>query len=222
MISKIVFQIFESIIRNISGVLGQKIRYFYYKYRLKSCGKNVRIEQGVIFENPNNIIIGDNVFISANSILTARPLGLIIKNRILKIKKNIKFKHPIGQIIIGNEVHIGAFNIIQGYGGIEIKDRVTTSARVSIYSFSHMPTDSKRPHIITYANAMVNSKEIACIQSPIILEDGVWLGLNSIVFAGNIGRNSFVSSNSIVLSDFKENSFIKGDPAIYIKNRFKY
>ncbi len=41
-LQKIIFPIIESCIRNISGGLGQRIRYQYYKRRFKSCGKNVK------------------------------------------------------------------------------------------------------------------------------------------------------------------------------------
>ena len=107
-----------------------------------------------------------------------------------------------------NGLMIGAYNIIQGFGGIIIRNKVTTSARVSIYSFSHVPYDESDRSKITYANSMIKSDPVACIESPIVIENGVWLGLNVIVFAGNIGENSFISSNSIVLNDIPINSYV--------------
>jgi acetyltransferase-like isoleucine patch superfamily enzyme len=222
LIKRIVFSILESLIRSISGGLGQRIRRQYYKRRFKSCGGNLKIDEGVIFHNPENIEIGSNVWFLQYSIITARESNLEINDRLLIRKVNKKFTRKIGSITIGNEVSIGAYNIIQGYGGLIIEGKVTTSARVSIYSFSHYPNDKGNPSKITHANSMVNSKSISCIESPIVIKKNAWLGLNVIVFGGTVGKNSFVLSNSIVMSDLDENSYASGSPAKKIKNRFDY
>ncbi|WP_019277563.1 acyltransferase [Vibrio coralliilyticus] len=67
---------------------------------------------------------------------------------------------------------------------------------------------------------MVKSENISCIESPLILEEGVWIGLNVIIFGGLVGRNSFVSTNSVVLKSVEENSYAAGSPAKKVKNRF--
>lgn len=221
-VSRVFFLTIESFIRNIGGGLGQRIRYCYYKHRFKICGNNIKIDIGVIIENPENISLGNDIWILPYTIITARPKNLTIQNRLEKKKENIAFSHSIGEIIIGNEVAIGAFNIIQGYGGLVIEDRVTTSARVSIYSYSHYPYDETDRKKITYANSMVHSDNISCIESPIVLKAGVWLGLGVTVFGGTVEKNSFVSTNSIVLSSLPENSYAAGNPAQKIKNRFEY
>ncbi len=222
MIRIIVLSIIEYSIRNIPGPIGQKIRYFYFKNRFKECGINVRICEGVIIENPENISIGSDVIIHPYSILTAMPNSHTYKNRILKIIKNEDYMGKKGEIIIGNEVGIGLYNILNGYGGLKICDRVTTSARVSIYSLSHYPIDESNSSLITYANAMVKSNNISCIESPVVIYDGVWLGLNVIVLGGTIGKNSFISANSIVTKSIQENSYASGFPAVKLKNRFNY
>ena len=62
---------FQGYIRNISGPLGRKIRYKYYRKRFLVCGKNVVIDEGVYFDNPKLISIKDNVWIDRNTVLTA-------------------------------------------------------------------------------------------------------------------------------------------------------
>lgn len=219
-IKKIILLFLESLIRNISGGLGQRIRYIFYKQRFKRCGKNVRIDIGVIIENPENISIGNNVWLLPYSIITAREQGTACLNRIEKKVVNPFFSAEIGELIIGNEVAIGAYNIISGYGGLIIKDKVTTSARVSIYSYSHYPYDERDRSKITYANSMVDSPNIACVESPIVIEEGVWLGIGVEVFGGRIGKHSFVAAHSIVLKNLEDNSYAVGNPAIKIKERF--
>ena len=53
-LKNIIFSIVELLIINIPGGLGQRVRYAYYSRRFAMCGKNVRIDIGVIFQNPEN------------------------------------------------------------------------------------------------------------------------------------------------------------------------
>lgn len=212
----------EGLIRNISGRLGWWLRYQYYSRVFQSCGKNVRIDENVFFYGPENISVGTDVWIGPFTILTARSAhdSDPETTRALKKRNNSSFKGTVGQIFIGNSVSIGAYNMIQGYGGIVISDCFTSSARVSIYSFSHHPCDERHPEKITYANSMVKEGDVAVIQSPIMIERNVWLGLNVIVFGGTLGQNTFVATGAIVIGDIPENSFAAGNPAVRIKPRF--
>jgi acetyltransferase-like isoleucine patch superfamily enzyme len=219
-IIKVVFAIIEYLIVNIPGGLGQKLRYIYYSKRFAKCGKNVRIDVGVIFQNLENIYVGSDVWFLPYSIITAKPFGENFKKRILKIKKNNNFDKEDGSIHIGNQTSIGSYNILQGYGGIKIGSKVTTSARVNIYSFSHYPYSESNDSLVTYANAMVDGP-ISCIKSPIVIKDGVWLGLSVSVFGGTIGENSFIKSFSSVSSNIDKNVIADGNPANEISKRFK-
>lgn len=219
---KILFTIIESMIRNVGGGLGQKIRYYYYLNRFDSCGKNVRIDIGVLFENIENIEVGNNVWIMPYSIITARPKKLTIVNRVIKYVKNKDYIFDDYKLRIGSNIQIGIGCIINGYGGIHINDNVTLSAGVKMYSFSHYPCNEEDRSIVTYANSMVKNLPVSCIESPIILNDGVWLGLDVKVLGGTIGKNTFVKPNSVVFKSIQENSYAEGNPAIRIKERFDY
>jgi len=222
--AKVIFSLIESVLRQISGGLGQRLRYLYYSRRLKSCGVNVKIDEGVIIQNPESIEIGSNVWILPYSILTGRGDDPLPKNRIVRRRGNGAGsggdEEPQCLLRIGDQTSIGAFNIIHGYGGLTIGRRVTTSARVSVYSFSHAPNDPDNPALVTYANSMVNDAPVACVVSPIVIEDGVWLGLGASVFAGRIGENTFVSAHSVVMGDLDRNSYGSGIPAKRLRERF--
>ncbi|MCK5306493.1 MAG: acyltransferase [Candidatus Omnitrophica bacterium] len=64
----------------------------------------------------------------------------------------------------------------------------------------------------TNPNAIVNV-------SPIIIEENVWVGTNSIILKGvKIGRNSVVGAGSVVTRDIPENCVVAGNPAKVIKH----
>ena len=84
-LKKIIYPLIESCIRNISGGIGQRIRYQYYRRRFKSCGVNVKIDEGVIFQTPENMEIGSNVWFMSYSIITARPIGFKLDIHIIKM-----------------------------------------------------------------------------------------------------------------------------------------
>jgi len=203
------------------GTLGKRLRYLYYKKRLKRCGKNVVIDEGVIIENPEWISIGNSIWIDKYTILSAGPVAFS-KRDILKKKHNRSISNiNEGELIIGSGCHIGAFNVLQAYGGIRIGDNVTTSAFVKIYSLSNMPNNPSNLEEITFANCVAEGK-VAYIMGPVEIEDGVWIGLDSIILSGvKIGKYSFVRSKSLVISNIEKNSIASGNPAKRIKERFK-
>ena len=112
---------FEGVIRNISGPLGRKIRYSYYKRRLFFCGNNVIIDEGVYFDNPKSITIQKNVWIDRNTILTAGPFNK--NSRKHKVKGEILI--PMGELHIMEGAHIAPFTLIQAHGGVRIGKNVT-------------------------------------------------------------------------------------------------
>lgn len=220
----VILKIFDNMVRTVitymSGPLGRKLRYLYWRGKFKKCGKNVIIDEGVIIQGAEWISVGDNVWIDKYCILLAGKVD--VEGHPIKIRENKNFHFEPGELIIGSGVHIGAFNIIQAHGGVYIGNNVTTSAGVKIYSLSNMHVNYENPEIVMYANCMVEEQDkVGYIISPIVIEDGVWISLNSVVLGGTIGKNSFVAPNSVVIHEFEENSYISGNPAKKIKDRFK-
>ena len=213
----------EDSIRNISGRVGYILRQAYYSRRLRECGNNVRISAGVHIKNPQNISIGSDVFIGEYSLIEAgsndHEKGL--PRRRWKVLSNPQFQEKNGQVLVGSKVWIGAYNIIQGTGGITIEDLVTTSARVSIYSSSHLAKDELDPSRRTNTNAFAKEDNICCVLSPIVIGRNSWLGLNVAVFRGSIGPDSFIAANSLVIDNIPSNSISKGNPAKKVSDRFQ-
>ena len=196
--------------RNIPGGLGQKIRAFFYSKFFGSFGTNIRIDVGVIIDNPMNVFLGNDIWIMPYTHLTAAPSDFNPEKSVKPIYIRKKSEYT-GKIIIGNETSIGAYNILQGYGGIKIGNRCTTSARCSIYSMSHSVKIKDSSEKITYANSMVKDHEaVPSVMNCIELCNGVWIGYNSVIFSGIIGELSFVKSGSTVNCDVPDNTIYDG------------
>ena len=201
----------EGLLRNMSGGVGRRLRYYYYKLRFNSCGINVQIDEGVFFQGPENISIGSNVWIDKYCIFIA---GKISKNASENIRQVGEINNiNEGELVIGNNAHIGINTVIQAHGGIRIGDYFTSSPGCKIYTLSN---DVKRCISGTYGEG-----EKYYIRSSILIENNVWLGINVTVLGGRVGKDSFIAPYSNVMGNIEENSFAEGNPAVKIKNRLE-
>jgi acetyltransferase-like isoleucine patch superfamily enzyme len=197
------------------GSLGVVMRSAYYRRKFKKCGRNITIDVGVIINSPEMISVGDNVHIDKYCIISTgkKLLGKI------KRKDNLHFKHEIGEVVIGSNVHLVEFCIVSGYGGVAIGDNCTLSAGTKIYSLSNLPYDpDDRKRVVS----IMPYEQAPFILSPVVLHQNVWAGLQVLIMPGiTIGKNSFVTSNSLVMGEFSENSYLAGQPAKKIRNRYE-
>lgn len=196
------------------GRTGVRVRRAYYKNKFKHCGENLIVDVGVCIDGLELISIGDNVFIDKYCVI-ATGVNLIGN---IQRKSCEDYCFAEGQIVIGNDVHIAQFGILIGYGGIEIGSNVVLSAGNKIYSMTNMAYDihdkSKVVSIMPY-------KQANFLLSPVKLNSNTWLGLNVIAMPGvQVGKNSFCTSNSLLIGKYGENSYIHGQPAKKIRNRF--
>lgn len=64
----------------------------------------------------------------------------------------------------------------------------------------------------------VEERRKAPISSPVIIEDNVWVGMNSLILKGvKIKKNSIIAAHSVVTKDVPENTLMGGNPAKIIK-----
>lgn len=208
--------ILKTIITYIPGGTGNRLRYLYYKTVFKNCGNNVIIDVGVIIEGAEYIRVGNNVKIDKYCIIsTGRNLSGNITRR-----KNKHYKHEEGELIIGDNVHITQFCIIMAYGGISIGNNCGLSASTKVYSLTNTPTDPAHPN--TIISIMPLGSPVSPYRlAPVVIEENTWIALQCIIMPGTfIGKNSFVESNSLVVGSFIENSYLGGQPAKRIRERF--
>lgn len=192
-------RLFESFIRNIGGALGRKLRFWYYRTQFKSCGSNIIIHEGVFFENPKTMVLGDNIWIDKNVILLAGAFN----SRDRKFHQKGIIEVEWGNLIIGDNVHLAAQSLIQAHGGVKIGSNVTIASGSKIYSLSHHyknlkdSTDSTRYSF----SSMAPNEEQYLIVGNVSIGDKAAVGLNSVLLPGSkIPNGAWISVSSIVKS----------------------
>ena len=213
--------IIECLIRNIPSSLGRRIRYIYYKSRLASCGKNVQIDIGVIFENPKSIKIGDNVWLDNYCILIG---GIEIVSKNIFYKTNPSFSKKIGQIYLDGNNHIAPFVVLQGHGGISIGKNVTVASGAKIYSFSHHyrnleDSNDKKSY---YFSSMSKAEDQYFLSAPVVIGDGSAIGLNCVVLPGStIPDNTWIGVSTYTSGEYEEGAVYTTEPAKFNKYKTK-
>ncbi len=105
-----------------------------------------------------------------------------------------------GAPIIGKNVWIGPYTVIDATGGLEIGDHCNISAGVQIYSHDSVErclSGGKNP--LTYA--------------PVVIGERTYIGPNSIITKGvTIGSGCVIGANSLVLEDIADGSLAVGSP----------
>ena len=108
-------------------------------------------------------------------------------------------------ITVGDHTSLNEAVIINGYDQVTIGDYCHISPGVQIHTGS--------------LNLNQDYKKRRHLKRSVIIEDGVWIGSDSVISYGvKIGKGSVIGANSVVLKDIPENQFWAGNPAQKIKN----
>lgn len=193
---KSIFNILESLIRNISGPPGFFLRRVYYKLIFKKMGKDVLIDTGVVMTNPQNISCGNKVWIDAFTVISI----------------------PSSNVIIGSEVHIHSHVYIGGSEDIIIEDQCGISSGTKIFTGSiKIPKKTEKilnPMMETNSNLSVSAKVHLKKNSAILANCTISPGIE-------IGVGSLVLSNSFVTRSTQDYSINLGVPSKVIGYRIE-
>lgn len=144
----------------------------------------MRIDVGVVFQNPNEIFLSGDIWIDRYSILIGGKFNP--GKRKYFEKPNPDFKGIPGQLSLGRGVHVAPFVLLQAHGGLSIGRNVTIASGAKVYTLSHHyrnvsdPTDSKRYSF----SSMAVPEDQFLIVSPVVIQDNSAVGLNSVVLPG--------------------------------------
>jgi galactoside O-acetyltransferase len=192
-----ILNLFESLIRHVSGPIGFIIRRFYYKMVFKKMGKDVLIDTGVYFSAPQNIKCGDRVWFDVYSIINS----------------------PICEFEIGSQVHIGPHSYMGGKKKIILKNFCALSAGSKIFSGStNIPLKK-----LLISNPMLIEKKITekkLNDADVVLEENSVVLSNCVVTPGvKMGKGSMLLPNSFLNKSTEEYCVYIGTPAKFIAKR---
>jgi acetyltransferase-like isoleucine patch superfamily enzyme len=211
----------EWLIGSLPGPLGIKLRYWYWKQRLRFIGKNVRFGRGVRIYAPEWVSIGDHCWIDDYVVIIAGHLNLT---------SPFVRRHPIpeyriqeGEVVVGDRTHIAPYVLLQGHGGLWIGSDLTIAAGAKVYSLSHHHLDltgQADPGTVMKFSGLSSPEEQALICATTVIEDGAAVGLNSVVLPGaKIGKNSWLGALSLLKSELPPYVIAVGIPARIIQHR---
>ena len=151
----------------------------------------------------SNLYIGDGVSLNSEN-----------KGYHINMHSPVKLfaDRPGAQIRIGNKTRIHG-TCLHAYQSIPIGNNCLIAANCQIMDGSGHALSF--PDVENRINTQGESK-------PIVIEDSVWIGANSIVLPGvKIGRGAVISANSVVTKNIPAMVIAGGNPAVVIKSYLK-
>lgn len=207
------------------GGVGRRLRAAYWKQRLGGMGERCAIDVGVVIQSPENVFLGDDVWLDNYCVLIAGPLdGRVTRRRILP---NSSFHGERGRIHIGDRSHVGPHAVVQGHGGVSTGADIVIGAHTMVYSLtSHYRSDDYEGDPDDYASVPKYGNS-GSAQAQCILESPVELGAGCAVLGGTmvlpgstVGRFSVVGAASLVRGAVPPGVIAGGNPLRIIKQRF--
>ena len=113
--------------------------------------------------------------------------------------------NAVGDLTIGDYTRIGLRNTI--IGPVHIGNHVNLAQNVTVTGLNHNYQDAEK---------MIDEQGVSTL--PVVIEDDVWVGANSVILPGvTLGRHCVVAAGSVVSHSVPPYSICAGCPARIIK-----
>lgn len=177
----------RGMLRILPGSIGVRLRYRFYKKRMRKMGEGAYISTGCIIRGEKNIVLGDGVALGISNILYA---GETEGEELIQIGDNTATN---GNVMInadmGGNIRIGKYCLI----GPNVVFRASNHR----YDSKDVPIQ-KQGHV----------------SGEIIVGDDVWIGANVVILPGAvIGDGAVIGAGSVVTGDIEPYSVCVGIPA---------
>ena len=194
---KKIFNKFDVLQKKISGCIAFHTLPEFANYPL-----NLEIQLPRRIRNPHKILIGDNVKIGPNSVLSAQTQ--YPTNWLKNYDESQEIQRFDPTIIIGDRVTATGSLQIFAFREIAIEADVMFASNIYI---------SDGFHGYQTANIPYKYQKIFNIE-PVTIKKGCWIGQNVVINPGvTIGENSIIGANSVVTKDISSKSIAFGNPA---------
>ncbi len=179
--------------RFMPGRTGGFLRRLFFKSRLRRCGRQVSVGEGVWIKGFENICLGDHVGIGPFCSFLAESYG---KESFISVGDAATFNAGVmvnadvgGTIRIDDDVMVGPYAVIRASG------------------HRHDRTD-------------IPIRDQGHDTGTIAIQKGAWIGAHAVILPGiTIGENAIVGAGAVVTRDVRALEVVGGVPARSIKDR---
>lgn len=207
----IVFSVFEW----IPTMFGSILRAIVYRFLVGGIGKSCLIDKHVRIAIPSKVFLGARVFIGEYSYIDPKSSRSTITlgndvyiSRLCRVSGGGSEGY-VGEVIIGDSVHVGQNCFLDGTGTLKIGQDSLLGPNVVILTGNH---GFRNP------NALIRRQGI--LPRPTTIGEDVWLGANATILDGiTVGKGSVVGAGSVVTRDIPPYSIAVGVPAKVIGQR---
>ena len=134
----------------------------------------------------------------------------------LRVSRGVRVSAS-SKLVIGNNVSIGPYTLILANG--EVGSETIISFGVFIIGKSDHQFNI--PEVLIRESPWLEGKEASEIPNIKIGKD-VWIGAGAVILSGvKIGDGAIVAAGSVVTKDVESCTIVGGNPASYIRKRFK-
>lgn len=207
------------IVTYLPGEAGQRLRYRYWKEKLRYLGADAKISEGVFIDQPSYVHIGENTWIDRNVVILAGPFN---SKREKKTVKNASFPGEPGVVYIGKNCHVGIGSIISGISaGVYISDNCGMAAYCKLYSLTHHYKSFDKPNKLVITSTQAPAESQCLIDGAVYLGPNSGLALNCTLLPGvALPGNNGVHINSVVYKGrYEQGVRIQGDPAMLVGHK---
>lgn len=198
----------ELFIAYLPGEVGIRLRYRFWRKRLRFLGADVRIEAGVHFQNPEYITIHERTWIDRNVVILAGPPS---GERTTHRSQNTDYHGNAGEVHIGAFSHIAQNCVLSGMGGLSIGRNCGVAANSAIYTFSHHYRNlANREDKTQYSfTPMARPDQQAMILAAVVIEDYCGVGLASVILPGTtLKEGTWIGSGTIVSGTYPRQTLV--------------
>jgi acetyltransferase-like isoleucine patch superfamily enzyme len=175
----------------------------------------------------------DSTFMLGNSSIRFDVADKIENRKYVKIgakgiiNAQFIFESEKGEVVIGNNVHLGGVTFISR-NKIEIRDDVTMAWGIFIYDhnshsiyWEERKNDNQQCYddYLNYNGNNVANKNWSCIaNAPVVIESKVWIGFDVTILKGvTVGEGAVIGAKSVVTKNVEPWTVVAGNPAVVVK-----
>jgi acetyltransferase-like isoleucine patch superfamily enzyme len=173
----------------VPGALGLFLRAKLYPKILKSCGENVTFGSNVLLRHPEKISIGNNVVIDDNCLLDAKGIeniGIVIGNNVF-IGRNSILSCQNGSITLKDRANIGFNTEIFSASSVSIGENTLVAAYCYLIGGGHDRSATDRAFLDQprISKGIMIGKN-AWLGAGVKVQDGVSVGAGALIGTGAV------------------------------------